>query len=170
MKREEGGGEMNDAGEEEDVRSRLPTRLPIRHRNLPMLLLMARESMIAHFRPILNRHGLTEQQWRILRVLVESGELEQRLIADSCQILGPSLAGILSRMEDVGLIERRKAPNDQRRVLVSASPRAHALAVEMSPLIEEQYARFEAIMGKPFIDEMYGMLDRLLTYRDKPGE
>lgn len=145
-------------------------RAMIRHRNLPMLLLMARETVVAHFRPILNRHGLTEQQWRILRVLVEFGEMEQRLIAEHCRLLGPSLAGILSRMEETGLVERRKVRDDQRRVLVAASPRAMALAEEMAPLIDERYARLEAAVGEPFIEEMCGMLDRLLKFRDVPQE
>ena len=48
------------------------------HRNLPLLLLQAREGVLAHFRPILNAHGVTEQQWRIIRALLEGGPLEPR--------------------------------------------------------------------------------------------
>ena len=50
----------------------------IRHRNLPLLLLQAREHVIARFRPILNAHGITEQQWRIVRALIDTGPLEPR--------------------------------------------------------------------------------------------
>ncbi len=32
------------------------------YRNLPLLLLKAREHFMTHFRPILNQHGITEQQ------------------------------------------------------------------------------------------------------------
>ena len=39
-----------------------PVLAPLPHRNLPLLLLQAREAVIANFRPILNAHGLTEQQ------------------------------------------------------------------------------------------------------------
>jgi hypothetical protein len=45
----------------------------LRHRNLPLLLLQARERVIARFRPILNAHGITEQQWRIVRALIDHG-------------------------------------------------------------------------------------------------
>jgi hypothetical protein len=41
-----------------------------KHRNLPLLLLQARERVIGHFRPVLNAHGITEQQWRIVRLLL----------------------------------------------------------------------------------------------------
>ncbi|MCA3833430.1 MAG: homoprotocatechuate degradation operon regulator HpaR, partial [Burkholderia sp.] len=39
------------------------------HRNLAMLLLEARETLMGLFRPILKEFALTEQQWRIIRVL-----------------------------------------------------------------------------------------------------
>src|SRR6266849_5130597 len=46
-------------------------RVPMREfsRSLPMSLLRAREAVMRHFRPSLRDHGLTEQQWRILRAL-----------------------------------------------------------------------------------------------------
>ena len=51
--------------------------------SLPMALLKAREAVMAGFRPDLEAHGLTEQQWRVLRVLTEhpgitAGELAER--------------------------------------------------------------------------------------------
>ena len=79
--------------------SDLPTPAHIRHRNLPLLLLQARERVIARFRPILNEHGVTEQQWRIVRALLERGPLEPRQIVDVCRISSPSLAGVLARMQ-----------------------------------------------------------------------
>lgn len=36
-----------------------------------MVLLRAREVIMAHFRPMLARHDITERQWRVLRVLAE---------------------------------------------------------------------------------------------------
>ena len=51
--------------------------------SLPMALLKAREAVMAGFRPDLEAHDLTEQQWRVLRVLTEhpgitTGELAER--------------------------------------------------------------------------------------------
>ena len=66
------------------------------HRNLPLLLLQARENVIARFRPNLNAHRVTEQQWRIVRALLERGPMEQREIVAVCHISSPSLAGVLA--------------------------------------------------------------------------
>jgi homoprotocatechuate degradation regulator HpaR len=85
------------------------------HRNLPMLLLRAREGVLAHFRPILKAHGVTEQQWRIVRVLMEQGPQEPRQLVDLCCISSPSLAGILARMDELQLVQRERVGHDQRR-------------------------------------------------------
>ena len=45
-------------------------------RSLPMSLLRAREAVMRHFRPSLRDHGLTEQQWRILRALASIDAIE----------------------------------------------------------------------------------------------
>ena len=76
---------------------------PFKHRNLPRLLLQAREAVMAHTRPSLRAHGLSDQQWRVLRVLGEHGTVETGRVAREAFILGPSLTGVLARMERDGL-------------------------------------------------------------------
>jgi len=132
------------------------------HRNLPLLLLHARESVIARFRPILNAHGVTEQQWRIVRALLERGPLEPRQIGEVCRISSPSLAGVLSRMDDLGLVKRERLANDQRRVKVSLTAKARALAARLAPQIEAVYQGIEAHIGSEFIDRFYATLDELI--------
>lgn len=142
-----------------------PTPAPLgefRHRNLPLLLLQAREGVISRFRPILNAHGVTEQQWRIVRALLESGPLEPRQIGRVCGISSPSLAGVLARMADVRLVHRQRMAEDQRRVMVSLTPRSHALAAAMAPQIEAAYQVIEAHIGTAFIARFYATLDELI--------
>jgi homoprotocatechuate degradation regulator HpaR len=133
------------------------------HRNLPLLLQQARESVIANFRPILNSHGLTEQQWRIVRVLVDGGPLEPREIVTRCGISSPSLAGVLARMDDLGLVARERMAGDARRVRVSATARSRALAAAMAPQIAATYAALEDRLGPGVIDQVYRTLDDLIA-------
>lgn len=94
------------------------------HESLTIALLQARETAMGFFRPILKSHNLTEQQWRIIRVLANSRSIEfHELAAETC-ILRPSLTGILSRMERDKLIFRLKPVNDQRKLYVSLTSRA----------------------------------------------
>jgi homoprotocatechuate degradation regulator HpaR len=145
------------------MRRKPPPAPPFRRRNLPLVMLQAREHVIAHFRPILNAHGITEQQWRIVRLLLDTGPLEPHKIGELCRLSSPSLAGVLSRMENIGFVQRKRLADDQRRLLVSLTPRSRALASRMAPLIEAAYARIEDLLGKEFAEDFYRVLDELIV-------
>jgi homoprotocatechuate degradation regulator HpaR len=134
----------------------------LRHRNLPLLMLQARELVVGHFRPLLKTHRITEQQWRILRALLEHGPLEPRQISEICCLSSPSLAGVLARMDEVGLVSRERLSNDQRRLSVSLTTKSHALANSMAAEIEAIYAMIEDHVGKDKIEDFYQTLDELI--------
>lgn len=132
----------------------------ITYYNLPQQFLKARESLMAHFRPILNHYGVTEQQWRILRVLDEHGQLEPREMCEMCQILSPSMTGMLTRMEELGLVERERVASDQRRIMVRLAERGDQLIDEMAPLIDRQYHLIEQACGAEVIAQLQNALEQ----------
>jgi len=140
------------------------------HRNLPHLLLYARETLMAHFRPVLNAAGVTEQQWRVLRTLSEVGALEPNQIARSCQILSPSLTRMLAGMEEQGLIKRTRSSADQRRQEISLTAKSHKLIDRMRPMVDAKYQEIEAKIGKELLDRLYRDVDAMvdLIKRDGP--
>lgn len=140
----------------------------ITHRNLPQLFLKARDSLLSHFRPILNHFGVTEQQWRILRVLDEHGRLEPREMCDLCQILSPSMTGVLSRMEELGLVERQRVAADQRRIWVRLAPKGDKLIDEIAPLIEQQYRLMEEAYGSQVIVDLAQALEGFIAAQTMP--
>jgi homoprotocatechuate degradation regulator HpaR len=145
-------------------------RDPIRRRNLPLLLLQARESVMGRFRPLLNEHGLTEQQWRVIRALLSRGAMEPREIVLTCGISSPSLVGVLARMDDLGLVARRRMDQDQRRVEVTLTAASLALAERMAPRIDALYGEIEALLGEDFLDQLEGVLDALVERLGRPDE
>ena len=84
-------------------------------RSLPMSLLRAREAVIKKFLPSLKEHGLSPQQWRVIRALREETELEFYELSERCYLLKPSLSRIVQNLEARQLIERQTAEHDQRR-------------------------------------------------------
>jgi homoprotocatechuate degradation regulator HpaR len=141
-----------------------------RHRNLPLLLLQARERVIARFRPALNAAGVTEQQWRVVRALLEFGPLEPRQIVTLCAISSPSLAGVLARMDTLGLVTRTRLNHDQRRLQVALTAKSRALARRLAPQIEAVYDEIEQRIGRRFTQDFYATLDELVGRLDEPGE
>ncbi|MEX9248479.1 homoprotocatechuate degradation operon regulator HpaR, partial [Salmonella enterica] len=46
------------------------------HDSLTIALLQAREAAMTYFRPIVKSHNLTDQQWRIVRILADSPSMD----------------------------------------------------------------------------------------------
>lgn len=140
------------------------------HRNLPHLLLYARETLMAHFRPVLHAAGVTEQQWRVLRTLSEVGSLEPNQIARACQILSPSLTRMLAGMEEQGLIKRARSSADQRRQEISLTVKSNKLIDRMRPMVDAKYQEIEERIGKELLDRLYRDVDAMvdLIKRDGP--
>jgi homoprotocatechuate degradation regulator HpaR len=134
---------------------------------LPRLLLEAREAVMAHTRPSLRRHGLSDQQWRVLRVLGEhadeSAGVETGRVAREAYLLGPSLTGVLTRMERDGLIERQRCAQDARRTVVKATPEGLAKVQALSETIEAHYAWMEQELGKTKLTALYELLDGVIA-------
>ena len=135
---------------------------PFAHRNLPRLLLQARESVTAYSRPNLRANGVSDQQWRVLRVLGEHGVVETGRVAREAFILGPSLTGVLGRMERDGLVRRERDPADQRSTVVELTLQGRNLVEKLSPVMEAHYALMEAALGKQKLAQLYVMLDKLI--------
>lgn len=137
------------------------------HRNLPRLLLEAREAVMLHTRPSLRAHGLSDQQWRVLRVLGEHaherGGIETGRVASEAYLLGPSLTGVLTRMERDGLIERQRCAQDARRTVVRATAVGLAKVQALSQTIEAHYVWMEHHMGKAQLTSLYDLLDQLIA-------
>ena len=130
-------------------------------RSLPMSLLRAREAVMRQFRPSLRRHGLTEQQWRILRALTSVEAIEVTELARVACLLGPSLSRILRDIEARGLIERRAAKADLRRGMVSISARGLKLIEAVAPTSEAIYAAITQRYGPGKLAELQEMLGEL---------
>ncbi|MBV8620207.1 MAG: homoprotocatechuate degradation operon regulator HpaR [Curvibacter sp.] len=135
---------------------------PFVHRNLPRLLLQAREAVMGHTRPSLRHHGLSDQQWRVLRVLGEHGVVETGRVAREAFILGPSLTGVLTRMERDGLIQRQRDPEDARCTVVQATEKGLRLVEKLSLTIEAHYVWMEKSLGKEKLAQLYDLLDTLI--------
>jgi len=71
--------------------------------------------------------GVTEQQWRVLRVLDEDGALDPTTIAERAVLLLPSLTRILQKLEEKELVTRARDESDRRRQIIEVSPAGRAL-------------------------------------------
>ena len=131
------------------------------NRSLPMALLRGHQAVMAEFRPILREHGITEQQWRVLRAL--DGAEPQRIsqLSAATLISGPSLSRILRALEEARLIRRTAEADDQRAARISIQPAGRRLIATVAPRSEERYARIAERYGRRELEALYDMLARL---------
>lgn len=129
-------------------------------RSLPMALLRAREAVMDRFRPMLRDHGVTEQQWRVLRALT-AGPAEISALAERCCILGPSLTRILRNLEDRRLLTRRAGPGDARVSVIAITATGRRLIDRVAPHSEAHYAEIEEALGAERLESLYALLEDL---------
>ena len=123
-----------------------------------MELLKAREAAMARFRPMLRNHGVTEQQWRVIRALAEYDRIDAGELAERSILLAPSLTRILQYLEQEKLIRRKANSNDQRRQVVELTAKGRRLFDKVGPASEALYADIEAAFGIDRLEQLYEML------------
>ena len=82
---------------------------------------------MAPIRDMLRASGLTEQQWRVLRILSEFGPQDLTQIARQACLLMPSLSRIIRNLAQNGLVIRASDAKDRRRQTVVISPAGQQL-------------------------------------------
>ena len=127
-----------------------------------MLLLRARETAIARFRPILNEHGVTEQQWRALRVLNDLGAQTAAGLARECAILAPSMTRILRKLSTDGLITTSRSTDDHRELRVQLSAKGVGLVESLAPRIEAEYDLLRDQLNPDRLAALHADLRRLI--------
>ena len=128
-----------------------------------MQLMRARELVMRHFRPHLHDHDLTDQQWRIIRALMEAEAIEIGDLSERCCIHPASLSRILPKLETSGLVSRRNNADDKRRVTVSIAPQGRRLFTSMAPDSEASYAAIARKLGAKRLQETHRVLDELIA-------
>lgn len=130
-------------------------------RSLPIALLRGRETVMLPIREMLQKSGMTEQQWRVLRVVDEINEIEPSNIAEQACITLPSLTRILRGMEEQKLITRKIDPTDRRRTLVSLTRRGQKIIQENVDQNGAIFSALESRLGKRKLSQLLDLLEDL---------
>ena len=75
----------------------------------------------AVYRELLSEHGLSYPQYIALMGVAEHGPLTVSRLGELMRLDSGTLSPLLKRMEAAGLVARTRDPEDERRVLVSAT-------------------------------------------------
>jgi homoprotocatechuate degradation regulator HpaR len=142
--------------------------MPPFSRSLPMLLLWVREQLMRRFREAMRIHGLSDQQWRIIRALTETEQLEIVELGARCCLHPASLSRILPKLAADGIVSRRPNAEDQRRVIVSLTPRGWRLYQSAIPTSQRIYDEVARDVGPERLEHAYEVLEELVALLSRP--
>jgi len=129
---------------------------------LPIRLLRARQAAIAQFKPIYRQYDVTEQQWRVLRMVTSSGSLTAGELSQAVFISMPSLSRIMASLEKRKLVRRKTDKKDLRKMTVSATSAGRAMVADAALWSDARYDDIARWFGKKRLGELHILLDDLI--------
>lgn len=143
----------------------MATNPPLRRtaRTLPIALLRARERVMGPIREILNESGISEQKYRVIRVLDESGPMEQTALAQQACLLLPSLTRMLRSMEEEGLLTRASDPDDGRKSIVTVTKKGCKILEDHAADAAALFGDLDKRFGEKRMEELLDMLEDLVA-------
>lgn len=114
-----------------------------------MALLRSADAVRRYMAERLAGHGITLQQYNVLRILrgargqdIATLEVANRMIEKT-----PGITRLIDRLERRGWVERKRCPEDRRRVYCRITSRGLAFLGKLDPVIDE--AERAAMVGLP---------------------
>ncbi|HXV59421.1 MAG TPA: MarR family transcriptional regulator [Vicinamibacteria bacterium] len=92
-----------------------------------------------HSRTLAQRYGLTGPQIVVLQELVRSGTLATGELARRIHLAQGTVSEILERLEERGLVERKRSSEDKRRMDCTTTPTGAALLASKPSLLQERF-------------------------------
>jgi DNA-binding MarR family transcriptional regulator len=117
-----------------------------------------------------NELGLTSGQPKVLDCLLDYEGSDQKTIASVCEIEQATLGSILTRMEDKGLIERRKQVGNRRSLFVYFTEQGRDIAEKMRVIFEEEDKAATEILSDEECSYLNEMLEKICKKMVKDSE
>jgi DNA-binding MarR family transcriptional regulator len=112
----------------------LPVIQPPLQLSTPLLGHLARRLQTA-MESELDRFGLRPRHLLALTVLRELGQSSQANLSEALRLDPTNLVGLLNELEEAGLIERRRSPEDRRRHTVTLTAAGGSRLAEMEQAV-----------------------------------
>jgi MarR family transcriptional regulator, transcriptional regulator for hemolysin len=94
------------------------------HSEFPMLLHDVAHQMRTYANQLAREHGTTRAQWAILALLERQPGLSQNELAALAEVAPITVARLIDRLEEQGLVERSADPGDRRIWRLRLTPAA----------------------------------------------
>lgn len=125
---------------------------------------------LAHLLTQANRHlnrqlsaeGVSIDQWRLMKVLSESGGLTMGKLAEELALNNPSVTKLVDRMMEDALVYRVPDPDDRRKVRMFLSDKGAALLASQDKRVRQHETKVEDSYGNEDAQQLKALLENLI--------
>ncbi|WP_461189477.1 MarR family winged helix-turn-helix transcriptional regulator [Arthrobacter sp. Z4-13] len=135
------------------------TDAPRLNRQVCFALYSASRAATAVYRPVLDELGLTYPQYLVMLVLWENEPRGVKELGEELGLDSGTLSPLLKRLESLGLVERRRSGEDERRVAIHLTAAGRDLS-EKAGAIPRRLAEAAGLTPEE-LDQLHNTLGRL---------
>lgn len=129
---------------------------------LPALLGQAWHLVSTQFHKVVEEHGLSVLEWRVLSTLASNGPMSISVLAQLAVSKQPTVTRLLLRLEAQGHVERSTSRDDRRYTLVRVSRSGRRLVSGLIALAEQHEREILEPLSQEKIDTLKAILHELI--------
>lgn len=118
---------------------------------------------------LLAEYGLSESQFGALEALYYLGPMYQSQIGEKLLVTGGNMTMVINNLEKRGLINRERAEEDRRQMMVSLSNKGQHLINELFPKHAQNLLNLMGILNAEELDQL-GRLCKMLGKQMRDGQ
>ena len=124
-------------------------------------LVRANDQLQIHFTRLFRTFGITGQQYNILRILRGEGRpLPILEIAERMVTIVPGITGLVDRLEQAGLAERKRCAEDRRVVYVALTAKGQKMLAELDEPVLELHRKLMGHLSRAELKELIRLLEK----------
>jgi len=105
--------------------------------------------------------GVTRPQWRALAYLARNEGINQGALAELLEVEPITVCRMIDRLEEAGLVERRRDPVDRRAWRLHLTARARPLVSDLRAIGERVFGEAMTGLSPAERDSLFGMLGKI---------
>ena len=128
---------------------------------LALTVLHTASTMLNHHRTLLKPHGITPEQFNILRILrgQHGRPMALRDISGRMIDRNSNTSRLVDKLMAKGLVRRETCPSDRRRVDIALTEEGNALTIQLKELMDENMRSLQSVWSEEDALKAIDLLD-----------